>query len=61
VFVPPVPQTEIGEKIALLSTLIRNYGDVFLTAVSGRGGKAFATNFGQEGLKVAPCEPPLER
>ncbi len=39
-----------------LSTLIRNYDDVFLAAASGRVGEAFATNLGQEGLKAAPCE-----
>ena len=28
---------------------------------SGRGGEAFETNLGQEGLKVATCERPLKR
>ena len=49
-----------GHKVKL-STLIRNYGDVFLMVASGRGGEAFGTNLGQEGLKVATCERPLKR
>ena len=50
-----------AKHFSQLSTLIRNYGDVFLMVASGRGGEAFGTNLGQEGLKVATCERPLKR
>jgi hypothetical protein len=44
-----------------LSTLIRNYGDVFLKPASSCWGQAFAVDLRQESLEVATCECPLER